>query len=126
MKRQVILFSIGIIIGILAYALYLGNKTEDKSNAILKVLQANCDCDEIKQFLYVKGLTSYEKNISTETAEYELTNCKYVSLKEEANRINRVLIKKVNGYQEIDKLTLEFINQQSSQLITINNGNLNH
>ncbi|AXT57556.1 hypothetical protein J8L88_20370 [Aquimarina sp. MMG015] len=126
MKKQLVLFSIGILAGILVYAMYVGNKVEDKSNAILKVLQSNCECDQVKQFLYVKGLASSEKGISTETAEYELKNCKYSDLTTEANRINELLIKKVDGYQEIDRFTLEFVNRNSSKLVTISNGNINH
>ncbi|SEM07952.1 hypothetical protein SAMN04487910_4081 [Aquimarina amphilecti] len=126
MKKQLVLFSIGILAGILVYAMYVGNKVEDKSNAILKVLQSNCECDQVKQFLYVKGLASSEKGISTETAEYELKNCKYSDLTTEANRINELLIKKVDGYQEIDRFTLEFVNRNSSKQVTISNGNINH
>ncbi|WP_159092208.1 hypothetical protein [Aquimarina sp. Aq107] len=126
MKKQFVLFSIGILAGFLVYAMYVGNKVEDKSNAILKVLQSHCDCDQVKQFLYVKGLASSEGGISTETAEYELKNCKYSDLTTEANRINKLLIKKVDGYQEIDRFTLEFVNRNSSKLVTISNGNINH
>ncbi|WP_405208630.1 hypothetical protein [Aquimarina sp. LLG6339-5] len=126
MKKQFVLFSIGILAGILVYAMYVGNKVEDKSNAILKVLQSHCDCDQVKQFLYVKGLASSEGGISTETAEYELKNCKYSDLTTEANRINKLLIKKVDGYQEIDRFTLEFVSRNSSKLVTISNGNINH
>ncbi|WP_299258672.1 hypothetical protein [uncultured Aquimarina sp.] len=126
MKKQIVLFSIGIVAGILAYSIYYGNKVEDKSNAILTILQSNCECDQIKQFLYVKGLAISEKGISTETAEYELKNCKYSDLNAEAKRINQLLIKKVDGYQEIDRFTLEFVNRHSSKLVTINNGTINH
>lgn len=126
MKKQLVLFSIGIIAGISTYAFFFGNKVEDKSNAILNVLQSNCECDQIKQFLYVKGLAVSEKGVSTETAEYELKNCKYSDVTSEANRINQLLIKKVDGYQEIDRLTIEFVNQNSSKLVTINNGTINH
>ncbi|WP_299246248.1 hypothetical protein [uncultured Aquimarina sp.] len=126
MKKQVVLFSIGIIAGILAYSIFYDHKVEDKSNAILKVLQSNCECDQIKQFLYVKGLANSEKGISTETAEYELKNCKYADLNSEANRINQLLIKNVEGYQEIDRFTLEFVHRYSSKLVTINNGTINH
>jgi len=125
MKKQIVLFSIGTLSGLLVYAIFFNNNIEDKSTAILKVLQSNCECDQIKQFLYVKGLAVSEKGNSTETAEYELKNCKYSDVNNEANRINKLLIKKVNGYQEIDRFTLEFVNQHSSKLITINNGTIN-
>ncbi|MDH7447432.1 hypothetical protein [Aquimarina sp. 2201CG14-23] len=126
MKKQIILFSIGIIAGILTYALFLNNKVEDKSNAILKVLQSNCECEQIKQFLYVKGLAVSGNEISTETAEYELKNCKYSDVSKEATRINQLLINKVEGYKEIDRFTMEFVQRNSSKLITINNGTINY
>ncbi|WP_378180823.1 hypothetical protein [Aquimarina sp. SS2-1] len=126
MKKQFVLFSMGIIAGILTYAFVAGNKTEDKSSAILKVLQSNCDCDQIKQFIYVKGLAVSDQGVSTETAEYELKNCKYSDLNTEANRINQLLIKKVDGYEKIDRFTLEFVNRNSSKLVIINNGTINH
>lgn len=126
MKKQLLLFSIGIVAGIIVYATITRNKVEDKSNAILKVLESNCECDQIKQFLYVKGLATSEREISTETAEYELKNCKYTNLNSEAQRINQLLLKKVDGYKEIDRFTLEFVDQNSSKLVTINNGNINY
>ncbi len=126
MKKQLVLFSIGILAGLLSFVMFFDHKVEDKSNAILKVLQSNCDCDQVKQFIYVKGLTFSEKGMSTETAEYELKNCKYSDLNSEAHRINQLLLKKVDGYQEIDRFTLEFVNRNSSKLITINNGTINH
>ncbi|MBW1295188.1 hypothetical protein [Aquimarina litoralis] len=124
MKKQLLLFSIGIMAGIITYAIITRNRVEDKSNAILKVLESNCECDQIKQFLYVKGLATSKKEVSTETAEYELKNCKYTDLNSEAHRINELLIKKVDGYKEIDRFTLEFVDQSSSKLVTINNGNI--
>ncbi|MHA7055699.1 hypothetical protein ACWGOQ_0000660 [Aquimarina sp. M1] len=126
MKKQLILLFIGMMAGLLTYAVIVGGKVEDKSNAILKVLQSNCDCDQIKQFLYVKGLAVSENGISTETAEYELKNCKYADVHKEATRINQLLIKKVAGYQDIDRFTLAFVNRNSSKLVTINNGTINH
>lgn len=126
MKKQLILFTVGIIVGIGVFALLFTKKSADKSAAILNVLQAHCQCDQIKQFLYVKGLAVSEKGVSTETAEYELKNCKYADLNSEANRINELLIKKVDGYKEIDRFTLAFTNQHSSTLVTINNGTINH
>ncbi|KAA1247709.1 hypothetical protein [Aquimarina sp. RZ0] len=127
MRKQLVLFSIGIIAGILIYAKLFAKKVkEDKSNAILNVLKSNCKCDHIHQFLYVKGLLVSEKGTSTETVEYELKNCKYSNLIEEADRINTLLINKVDGYKEIDRFTMEFVNNRSSKLITINNGKINH
>lgn len=126
MKKQLLLFSIGIVAGVVTYATITGNKVEDKSNAILKVLESNCECDQIKQFLYVKGLATSKREVSTETAEYELKNCKYTNLNSEAQRINQLLLKKVDGYKEIDRFTLEFVDQSSSKLVTINNGNINY
>ncbi|MBQ4819006.1 hypothetical protein [Aquimarina sp. MMG016] len=126
MRKQIGLFVLGILAGLLVYAIFTFNKVEDKSSAILKVLKSNCECDQINQFLYVKGLEISEKGISTETVEYELKNCKYANLKKEADRINELLLNKVKGYEDIDRFTLEFVNRNSTKLITINNGIVNN
>lgn len=127
MRKQFVLFSIGTIAGVFTYATFFAREVkEDKSNAILKVLQSNCECDHIHQFLYVKGLLVSESGRSTETVEYELKNCKYADIIKEADRINKLLINKVDGYKEIDRFTMEFVNRRSSKLITINNGKINH
>ncbi|MDY8137036.1 hypothetical protein [Aquimarina sp. 2201CG5-10] len=126
MKKQIGLFALGILAGLLVYGVFTFNTVEDKSNAILKVLKSNCECDQINQFLYVRGLEVSEKGISTETAEYELKNCKYSDVKKEADRINQLLLNKVKGYEDIDRFTLEFVNRNKTNLITINNGKINY
>ena len=126
MIKQVFLFFTGIIAGGFIFYMLFNIKTEDKSYAILKVLQSNCKCDQINQFLYVKGLSISKDGTSTETAEYELKNCKYSTVSNEVVRINNLLINKVEGYTDFDRFTLEFVNQHSVKSITINNGKINN
>lgn len=126
MKKQIGLFILGIIAGISIYSIYSFGKVEDKSNAILNVLKSNCKCDQINQFLYVRGLEVADKNTSTETAEYELRNCDYKNLKIETMRINNLLLNKVKGYKDIDKFTMEFVDHESTKFVTITNGIVNN
>jgi len=124
MKKQSILFLMGLIVGNISYKLLFDNKVEDKSDAILKTLKSNCKCEQIKQFLYVKGLsTSFDFDETyTETAEYELKNCRYANIKKEVKRINRLLIDKIDGYRDVDRFTIEFTHPNSSKSFTIYNG----
>lgn len=126
MKKQVGLFLLGILAGVFMYSVFSFNGVEDKSSAILKVLKSNCKCDQINQFLYAKGLEISDKGSSTETAEYELKNCDYKDLRKEANRINQILLNEVDGYEDIDRFTMEFVDKNSIKFITISNGIVNN
>lgn len=126
MKRQIGLFILGIIAGLCIYSICSFGKVEDKSNAILNVLKSNCKCDQINQFLYVRGLEVSDQNASTETAEYELRNCRYKNLKTETMRINNLLLDKVKGYKDIDQFTMEFVDRDSTKFVTITNGIVNN
>ncbi|QKX04924.1 hypothetical protein HN014_08325 [Aquimarina sp. TRL1] len=126
MKQQIALFILGAIVGGAIIFSTLSNKKEDKSTAILNVLESYCDCEEIQQLIYIKGLESTEKGSSTESAEYELKNCQYSDLKKETKRINQLLIKKVTDYKDIDRFTLSFVNQRETKLVTIYNGKINY
>ena len=95
----------------------------DKSIAVKEVLSKHCDCDEINQFLYSKGIQfNTEDGITTEKAEYELVNCSYQDLQSEIVRLNNILLAEVDGYADLDILKLEFIGQEQHHTITIKNG----
>lgn len=96
--------------------------TMDKSNLITEVLGENCDCKEIDQTIYAKGLQLGKDGISTEKAEYELIDCNYQSIEQEGMRINKILKKKIKEFETFDLLILEFNNNQNSETITIKNG----
>lgn len=94
----------------------------EKSDLIIEVLEDNCECDEVNQIFYAKGLQFGNDGISNEKAEYELIDCNYISIREEAIRINEILSKGVIGFEAIDILTLEFNSNQNREKITIKNG----
>ncbi|MET2986155.1 hypothetical protein [Aureibaculum conchae] len=94
----------------------------DKSILITEVLEDNCDCKEVSQLIYAKGLQLGKDGISTEKAEYELIDCNYKSIEEEAIRINKILKKEVKDFATFDLLTLEFSNNLNRETVTIKNG----
>ncbi len=125
MKKLIGVFVLGMAIGLSLYSWSLITVEEDKSSAILNALTSNCECEEIKQFLYVKGVGISPEEISTETAEYSLKNCSYTNLDSEVLRIHSILLKEVHGYTDIDQLSLEFVKNNKHTLITIRNGIIN-
>jgi len=94
----------------------------DKSSLISKVLKEHCECDEINQIIYAKGLQFGKDGVTTEKAEYELIDCNYKSIEQEAIRINDILSKGVRDFDKVDLLTLEFNSIQNRETITIKNG----
>ena len=95
---------------------------KEKSIAIIEVLENNCDCKEIKQSIYLKGIQFSKEGISKEKGEFQLIDCNFESLEVEVNRINEILNKEVKNFNEVDQLRLEFINSDVSQSVVIKNG----
>ena len=94
----------------------------DRSDLISEVLEENCDCSEINQIIYAKGLQFGKDGMSTEKVEYQMIDCDYQSFEVEAIRINDVLNKKVKGFKDFDLLTIEMNNKINSETLTIKNG----
>ncbi|WP_117879858.1 hypothetical protein [Aureibaculum luteum] len=94
----------------------------DRSDLISEVLEENCDCTEINQIIYAKGLQFGKEGLSTEKAEYQMIDCDYQSFEGEAIRINDLLNKKVKGFKDFDLLTIELNNKKNTEIITIRNG----
>ncbi|MBJ2173802.1 hypothetical protein JBL43_06100 [Aureibaculum sp. A20] len=95
---------------------------KDRSELISEVLEENCNCSEINQIIYAKGLQFGKEGMSTEKAEYQMIDCDYQSFEVEAIRINDVLNKKVKGFKDFDLLTIEINNKINSETLTIKNG----
>lgn len=97
-------------------------KIDDQITAILK---EECDCKEVNQLIYAKGL-QYSKNdgLTTEKIEYQLIDCSYTNLEEHSKKINAVLNKKIEGFHDFDMVSLEFINGSSKQTVIIQNGEI--
>lgn len=95
----------------------------DKAHNVETAIKENCDCEEVNQFMYARGIQySSEDGITTEKAEFELVNCQYNNLDEEAQRLNALLQEVVYGYADLDLLTLEFVGAEQHHTITIKNG----
>lgn len=95
----------------------------DKAHNVEIAIKENCDCEEVNQFMYARGIQyNAEDGITTEKAEFELVNCQYNNLEEEVSRLNDVLQDAVYGYADLDLLTLEFVGDEQHHTITIKNG----
>jgi len=95
----------------------------DKGDAIHQALSKHCDCEDVNQFIYAYGAQfSKSDGFSTEKAEYQLTNCTYDNLDQEAARINAILIEEVVDYKDLDLLKLEFVGPEKHETVTIKNG----
>lgn len=130
MRTKIGKYILGILVAIFAGIFIAGTidglkaaVRGDKSIAVKEALSKHCDCDEINQFLYAKGIQfNTEDGVSTEKAEYELVNCSYQNLQSEIVRINNILTAEVEGYTDLDILKLEFVGQEQHHTITIKNG----
>lgn len=115
-------------VGVYKTAYSIG-KTVGKSlkidTQITAVLEEECDCKEVNQLIYAKGL-QYSKNegFSTEKIEYQLIDCEYSNLEEYSNKINKSLNEKIEGFEDFDMVSLEFVNGNSTENVVIKNGKL--
>ncbi len=89
---------------------------------IIKALENNCDCKTIEQSVYLSGIQFGKDEVTKEKGAYQLIDCKFESIDEESERILNILKKEVRNFNEIDRLELEFINNDESQNIIIQNG----
>ncbi|MBF9222370.1 hypothetical protein [Hymenobacter ruricola] len=86
-----------------------------KTNKMTEVIQANCDCDDVR-------LLSYEDNMGGEsTAYFEVVGAEVVRHALIASEINKALKQNINNYCDIDELTLDFINKGKHSRILISN-----
>jgi len=115
----VLFLCLGILFG---YTVASSIKSSDRSDSISKVLKDNCDCKEINQIIYAKGIQFGKNGISTEKGEYELVDCNFKSVKNEAHKILILLQNKVSGFDKVDLLELEFTNDNKSEIVIIKNG----
>lgn len=116
----IILFlCLGVIFG---YTVTSSIKGYNRSEDVLQALKDNCDCKEVNQIIYAKGIQYGENGFSTEKGEYQLVDCKFKSVKTEVERIQALLNSKVKGFNKIDLLELEFINQNESKVVLIKKG----
>lgn len=117
--RMILFLCLG---GLFGYTVTSVIKSSDRSDSIIQVLKNNYDCKEINQIIYAKGIQFGKNGFSTERGEYELVNCKFTSVEKESKRIQNLLQAKVKGFQKVDLLELEFVNDDQSETITFKEG----
>ena len=105
------------VIGLLA--LFLTSCVLDelmkKTNKMTEVIQANCDCDDVR-------LLSYEDNMGGQsTAYFEIVGAGVAKHTLIASEINKALKQNINDYCNINELTLDFINKGKHSKILIGN-----
>ena len=110
--------------GLFGYTVTSSIKSTDRSKQITQVLEDNCDCKEINQIIYAKGIQFGSNGLSTEKGEYQLVDCNFLSIKEEAERIHKLLSKEIRKFDKVDLLELEFLNGNNSEIIIIKNGKI--
>ena len=87
----------------------------NKTNKMTEVIQANCDCDDVR-------LLNYEDNTGGEsTAYFEIVGAEVAKHTLIASEINKALKQNINDYCSIDDLTLDFINKGKHSKILIGN-----
>lgn len=116
------------IIGFLALGLLFGYtvgtaiKSGDRSNTITQVLKDNCNCKEVNQLIYAKGIQFGKGGMTTEKAEYLLVDCDYDLSEKGVEELNKLLAKEVNNFEQLDFLELEFTSKEENKTIIIKNG----
>ena len=110
--------------GVFGYTVTSAIKSTDRSKNITEVLKDNCDCKEVNQIIYAKGVQFGSNGLSTEKGEYQLVDCTFSSAKKEAEKIQNLLSTKVKGFDKVDLLELEFVNGNNSETIIIKNGEI--
>ncbi|MBA6156825.1 hypothetical protein H3Z83_09890 [Tenacibaculum sp. S7007] len=110
--------------GLFGYTVTSSIKGTDRSKKITEVLKDNCNCKEVNQIIYAKGVQFGSNGLSTEKGEYQLVDCKFSSAKKEAQKIQDLLLSKIKGFNKVDLLELEFINGDDSETIIIKNGKI--
>lgn len=92
-------------------------------NQITQVLKDECDCKEVNQIIYAKGLQySKDEGLTTEKVEYQLIDCSYTTIEDQGKKINEALLKEVEDFKEFDLITLEFLNGTNKEKVIIKNG----
>ena len=120
-KIVMLFFAIGLFFG---YSTATFFKSKEKSDSILQTLKDASECAEVNQLIYAKGIQFGPHGMTTEKGQYQLKGCEFISVKEEANRLNTILKEKVKGFDKVDFIELEFVNKDMNETIYIKNGKI--
>lgn len=110
--------------GLVGYTVGSVVKSSDRSSTILQVLKNNCDCKEINQIIYAKGIQFGANGLSTEKGEFQLVDCEFTSVKDEVTKIQKLLKSDLKDFDKVDLLEFEFVNNENSETVIIKNGKL--
>ncbi|WP_420551904.1 hypothetical protein [Tenacibaculum aiptasiae] len=121
-RTLIVIISFLLLGGLFGYTVASSIKSSNKSDKIFQTLKENCDCKEVNQIIYAKGIQFGENGLSTEKGEYQLVDCNFESVEAEAKRIQSLLESEIKDFKEIDLLELEFINQNESKVVLIKKG----
>ena len=121
-RTLIVIISLLLLGGLFGYTVASSIKSSNKSDKILHTLKENCDCKEVNQIIYAKGIQFGENGFSTEKGEYQLVDCNFESVEAEAKKIQSLLEAEIKDFKEIDLLELEFINQNESKVVLIKKG----
>jgi hypothetical protein len=116
------------IIGFLVLGLLFGYtvgtviNSGERSTTITQVLEDNCNCKEVNQVIYAKGIQYGKEGLTTEKAEYLLVDCDTDLSENGIEKLNQQLKKEVKNFEELDLLELEFTSENKSKTIIIKNG----
>jgi hypothetical protein len=127
LKQKPVKLILFIILGLIGgYAVGFSLKVSERSEFITNILKEACDCKEVNQIIYAKGIQFGTDGLTTEKAEYELVECSFTSIEEEVEKINKLLMKKIKNFDRVDLLELEFVNNNKRQIFKIKNGIITH
>lgn len=123
-KNRLALKIIGFLVLGLLFGYSLGTiiNSGERSTTITQVLEDNCNCKEVNQVIYAKGIQYGKEGLTTEKAEYLLVDCDTDLSEDGIEKLNQQLKKEVKNFDELDLLELEFTSGNNSKTIIIKNG----
>jgi hypothetical protein len=123
-KNRLALKIIGFLVLGLLFGYTVGTiiNSGERSNTITQVLEDNCNCKEVNQVIYAKGIQYGKEGLTTEKAEYLLVDCDTDLSEKGIEKLNQQLKKEVKNFDELDLLELEFTSRNKSKTIIIKNG----
>jgi hypothetical protein len=108
--------------GLFGYTVASAAKSSDRSESITQLLKDNCDCKEINQIIYAKGIQFGANGLSTEKGEYQLIDCKFKCARTETIRIQKLLQSQIKGFKNVNLLEFEFVNGNNTEVVVIKKG----
>ncbi|MBO3096659.1 hypothetical protein [Gelidibacter pelagius] len=125
-KKLILIFTVFGVVGFgVGKTVKTFKKNHDLTEQIQTVLEDHCNCEDIARTTYSHGI-QYAKDdgFTSSKVKYQLTNCDYANFDAEVVRIDELLKAKVDRFETIDLMTLDFISESGHRTITIANGKI--